>query len=333
MAASNAFTKCGVLVCGLLATTLATAEFPERRIQLIFPLTPGTPTYAVSQIIADAMGAELGKAMPVVAKPGAGGVNAVMAALAEPADGYTVIDAYVAPLVVAPLFGRATYTCKDFIPLYGATSTPLAVVSRPDEKRWTDFASFIQYLKANPGKTRYTGAAELALPHLAAAKMLQSIGAVGRHVPYNDLADGINDLRGGTLDWIIANPGMYIGNKEFMRVLAVMSESPDDGIVYGGAKRVKDFGFELGLSGLAPMPWDWWVVKQGTPDKEVATLRAAMAKALAKPEVRSKIANLGFVMTGYKPEQYSETCNRIRDELKSATDSIEWEKNELKKVQ
>lgn len=320
-------------VVGVAAATSAAGDgFPDRSVQLVFPLSPGTPTFAVSQIIADAMGANLGVQMPVVAKPGAGGVTAFAAAMAEPNDGYTVIDAYVAPLVIAPLFNKVDYTCDNFTPLYAATSTPLAIVSRVDEARWTDFPSFMAFLKANPGETRYTAAGELSLPHLAAARMLQVNDAVSRPIPYNDLADGFNDLRSGILDWMIINPGMYAGNPDKMRVLAVLSDLDGSGDLYGGAMRTVDFGVDIGLKGMSPAPWDWWVVQKGVPDAAVETLRSAMAKALADPEVKAKLANLGYLPTGFTPDQYSDICTQITNDLKSATSAISWEKEQIAKL-
>ncbi len=321
-----------LLLAAMLLAGDSFAEFPERRIQLIYPLTPGTPTYRVSQLIANAMGAELGVPMITVAKPGASGADALMAALREPADGYTVIDAYVAPLIITPLFGRVSYSCKDFVPLYAATSTPLAIASRVDEKRWTDFASFIKFLKENPGRTRYTGAAELSMPHLAAAKMLQNSNAVSHHITYADLYGGMADLRDGSLDWMVINPGLYQEGKSRIRVLAVLSDLPESGKIYGGAKRAADFGIDIGLSGLAPKPWDWWLVKKGTPNDVVEKLRAAMAKALAKPELKAELSQLGYLPTGFGPDQFQGICERITADLKGAMAAIEWEKAEVKKL-
>jgi tripartite-type tricarboxylate transporter receptor subunit TctC len=321
----------GIVVGASFAlATAASADYPERRIQLVYPWTPGTPTYAVSQIIADAMGEELGVQMPVVAKPGAGGVNAFMAALNEPADGYTALDGYVAPLIISPLFDKTEYTYESFIPLYSATSNAFAIATRADENRFTDFPSFIEYLKAHPGETRYTGGADLALPHMVAAKVLQHYDAVSRPVPYGDLADGTKDLRGGVLDWMVVNPGIYRSNTDHLRIIAVLSELPEVVEIYDGAQRVEDYGMELGLTGLAPMGWNWWLVKAGTPDDVVATLRDAMGKALEKPEVRDKILQIGFVPTGYTPDQYMEVAQSIHDQLQSATDAITWEKDAIK---
>lgn len=316
----------------LATTTMAAAEFPERKIQHIYPWSPGTPTYAVSQIIADKMGEILGTQMPVVAKPGASGVKAFNIALEEPADGYTTIDGYVAPLIISPLFDKAPWACEDFVPLYSATSNAFAIISRADEDRWTDFTSFIEYLKANPGETRYTGGGDLALPHMVAAKVMQTFGTVSRPVPYGDLADGLKDLRGGVLDWMVTNPGMYRPNKEHMRVLMVLSELDDVQKIYEGAKRAEDYGVDIGITGLAPMGWNWWLLRPGTPEDRVATLRDAMGEALADPDVRERIIQIGFVPTNYTPDQYLEVCSSVRDQLKSAMDAITWEKEEIKKL-
>jgi tripartite-type tricarboxylate transporter receptor subunit TctC len=316
------------------ATTLpALADFPERRIQVSYPWAPGAPAYVVSQIIADGMAEELGVDVAVVAKPGAGGVNAIMAGLGEPADGYTIIDGYVAPLIISPLFGKADYTYKDFTPLHSASSNAFALASRADEDRWTDFPSFIEYLKAHPGETRFTASEELTLPHLVTSKMLQSQGAVARNVPYVGLAPGMKDLRGGLLDWMVINPGVYRSNKGHIKVLAVFSELPEVIEIYEGAPKIADFGIDVGLTGLAPMGWNWWVVKDGTPEEAVTKLRDAMAKALANPAVHEKILDIGFVPTGYSAEQYDEVAGQIDSELRSAMASVEWLREELKKLQ
>jgi hypothetical protein len=57
-----------------------------------------------------------------------------------------------------------------------------------------------------------------------------------------------------------------------------------------------------------------------------------MAKALAKPEVREKILQIGFVPTGYSPDQYPEVAQSMLDQLQSATDAITWEKEAIKKL-
>jgi tripartite-type tricarboxylate transporter receptor subunit TctC len=320
-----------VLACFCVVGT-SSAEYPERRVQLVYPLTTGTPTYRVSQLIAEAMSTELGVQIITAAKPGASGADALLAALREPADGYTVIDAYVAPLIISPLFGRVPYSCKDFIPLYSATATPLGIVSRKGETRWTDMASFVKYLKLHPGSTRYSAGGELSMPHLVTAKLLKTLNVVSRHITFADLHDGVVELHDGNLDWLIVNPGMYQDAKDNFRMLAVIGDSLESTKVYDDAKRTADFGIKLGLDGLSSKPWDWWVVKKGTPDAVVEKLRMAMAKALAKPAIQAQLAALGYLPTRLEPAQFQSTCERVATDLRGAMGAIEWEKAEAGKL-
>lgn len=312
-----------------LAVGHALADFPERKIQVVYPWAPGTPTYGVSQLIAEGMAAELGQTMPVVATPGSGGVKAFKTFLDAPADGYTVVDGYVAPLVLAPMFGNAEWGCDDFVPLYSATSNSFAIAARPDETRWSDFPSFVEYLKAHPGETKYNGN-KLTLPHMVGAKVLQQLDLVSRPVPYDDLALGMKDLRNGVLDWIIINPGVYRANKDYLKVLVTLSNQKSVQDVYDGAPRPEDAGIDLGISGLTASGWDWWLVKKGTPEETLAQLRDAMKAALQNADVRDGIAKVGFVPTDFSPEQYSEVCNTVRSELESAKDAVTWEEEQVK---
>jgi tripartite-type tricarboxylate transporter receptor subunit TctC len=221
------------------------------------------------------------------------------------------------------------WSCDDFEPLYPATSNALAIATRPNEDRWSDFPSFIAYLRSNPGKTAYNGAS-YSLPHLVAAKVMQTFGAVSRPVPYDDLALGLKDLRNGTLDWIIINPGVYAANKEHLKVLVVLSEQKEAQDVFGGAKRPQDYHMDLGISGLAPMGWDWWLVKKGTPADRVEMLRTAMKAAMTDPKIRERILKTGFVPLDFAPADYSRLCTSVRDQLLSAKDAIQWEAEQVK---
>lgn len=225
---------------------------------------------------------------------------------------------------------KAEYNYGDVIPLHSAGAVALAVVSRADEDRWTDFPSFVQYLRDNPGQTRFTGSEELTLPHLVATSMLKNQNLVARNVPYVGLAPGVKDLRGGLLDWMLVNAGSYKANKDHLRVLAVLSDVDEAVEIYDGAPKIGEFGVDLGLTGLAPMSWNWWVVKADTPDDVVATLRDAMAASLAKPEVQQKIRDIGFLPSGYSADEYDQVAGQIDSELRGAMEAVQWLRDALK---
>ena len=141
------------------------ADFPERNITNIFPWSPGT-AMSVSQIVADALGEELGVSVPVVSTTGAAGTKAFKTAMSKPADGYTIFDGYVAPLVLQPVLGNADWSYSDFVPLWGIASNAFSIVGLPNETRWSNFQELVAYAKKNPGKLRYSPNNRLSLIHI-----------------------------------------------------------------------------------------------------------------------------------------------------------------------
>ncbi|MEP2531270.1 hypothetical protein [Shimia sp.] len=131
----------GTLLAGAVvaaSTTAALAEFPERNIEIIHPWGPGN-AMAMSQVVAKAMGEELGTDMPVISLPGAAGTKAQTTAMGKPADGYTVFEGYVTPLVLQPILGNADWNFKDFKPLSAAVANAFAIAGQVDEGRWSSF--------------------------------------------------------------------------------------------------------------------------------------------------------------------------------------------------
>nr|WP_319390016.1 tripartite tricarboxylate transporter substrate binding protein [uncultured Cohaesibacter sp.] len=306
----------------------ALAEFPERNIENIYPWAPGA-TMAASQVIADAMGQQLGVNISVVSTPGAGGVKAFETANSRPADGYTLYDGYVAPLVIQPMQGNASWTYKDFIPLWSATSNSFAIAVRPDDDRFKTVTDLLDYAKAHPGDLRYSPGVAGGLPHMVGAKVMQQAGALAQLVPYPEIDSAIRDMRGGILDFMITNPGVYTINKQDMRILAVLSTLPDSSKTYDGAPLIGEFGIDMGMKNLSPMGWDWWLVKKGTPDDVVARLRDAMGKAINSEEVQSKLLGMGYVPTKFAPDQYEAIVGPVAEEIQGAIDALAWEKQKL----
>ncbi|MCJ8521105.1 tripartite-type tricarboxylate transporter receptor subunit TctC [Pseudorhizobium tarimense] len=312
-----------------LASSSVHAEFPERNIENIYPWGPGA-TMSASQIIADAMGQELGVNVSVVSTPGAAGTKAFLTALDKPADGYTIIDGYVAPLVLQPMLGKADWTYNDFTPLWAATSNSFAIAVRKDDDRFADFRALIAHAKDNPGKLRYSPGVTDALPHMVAAKVMQTSDVVAQVVPYPEIDNAVKDLRGGILDFVVINPGVYTTNKDELRVLAVLSDLEDASKTYGGAPLVGSFDVDLGMTGLAPMGWNWWLIHKDTPADVAAKLQDSMGKAVARDEVKQKLLDMGYVPLGYGPDKYKEVVAPVAADLKSGIDAIAWEKDKLK---
>lgn len=325
--------KSGLAALAVVAATsgAALAEFPERTIELIHPWGPGN-AMSVSQIIAKAMGEELGVSMPVISTPGAAGTKGQITAMARPADGYTVFDGYVAPLVLQPVLGNADWKYSDFKPLHAAVSNAFAIGGRPAETRWSNFEEMMAYGKANPGDLRYSSGSRNNLPHMVIAKVLQSYGVVAQNIPYSTDGNAVKDLKSGVLDFSFINVGNYIQDKAAFNIMLVLSELPGAKASYDGAPSIADLSIDLGLSGLAPMGWTWWIVNKETPDDVTDKLRTAMTAAMKRPEVRKAIEKVGFVPLDWDHNAYDKIVGPVADQLSEMGNALKWEEEELKKL-
>ncbi|MFV0333686.1 MAG: tripartite tricarboxylate transporter substrate-binding protein [Tropicimonas sp.] len=319
-----------VMAAALLATPAA-AEFPDRTIEVIFPWGPN-PAYSVSQIIAKAMGEELGQTITVVSTPGAAGMKAFITAMERNPDGYSIIDGYVAPLVLQPILGAADWTYKDFKPLHAGVSNAFSIGGRPNDKRWSDFEGMMDWGRQNPGKLRYSSGSRNNLPHMVIAKVLQSYGVVAQNIPYSQDGDAIKDLKSGVLDFSFVNVSDFLADKEKLDILLVMSELPGAKAAYDGAPDITELGVDLGLSGLAPRGWDWWLVHPDTPDDVTGILRAAMARAMNRPDVIEAIERVNHVPLEWDYDQYEEVIAPVIGQLESMGNALTWEEEELKKL-
>lgn len=320
-----------IATVALSATVLASpalAEFPERNIENIYPWAPGA-TMAASQVIADAMGDELGVNISVVSTPGAGGVKAFETAMSRPADGYTIFDGYVAPLVLQPMQGNADWSYTDFTPLWSATSNAFAIAVRADEDRFEDLPALLDYAAQNPGDLRYSPGNAGALPHMVVAKVMQNSDAVAQLVPYPEIDNAVRDLRSGILDFIVINPGVYTVNKDSVKILGVLSTLERSSETYDGAPLIGSFGLDMGMTDLSPMGWNWWLVRSDTPEDVVATLREAMGTVMNDEETQNRLLEMGYVPTLFSPEQYEEIVGPVADQLQGGIDAIAWEKEQL----
>lgn len=320
------------IAVALVATT-ASAEFPERDIEVIFPWPPGV-TMTSSQVMAEAMSEELGVNVTVISMPGGTGVRAMQTALNRPADGYTIFDGWVAPMVVQSLLGNIDADHTDFTPLYALGAVPNSVIVRSDDDRFPDFESFVEYMRDHPGELRYTSGAYGNLPHVGLANMFRATDTVAQHVPYGELETGLRDMRGGILDFMSGNPGFVRANSDHVRVLTALSDLESVQDIFGGVPLIAESdALDYPLTGLAPMGWSWYVVPEGTPDDRVQILRDAMRAALQRPEVQGYFDSIGRPLLGYPPEDYLTTVGAVREQLSTATDAIAWEEERLEAAQ
>jgi tripartite-type tricarboxylate transporter receptor subunit TctC len=176
----------------------AQAAWPSQTVKLMIAFPPGGPTDITMRVLADNASKLLGQQVLVENKPGAGGTLPAQALQQAKPDGHTLAQI---PLGVfrLPYTTRITWDpVKDISYILGVTGYAFGVVV-PSESPIRNWADFVAWAKANPGKLAYGSTGVLTSPHLTMEDIAQRLGLEFNHIPYKGSADLMQALLGGQL--------------------------------------------------------------------------------------------------------------------------------------
>jgi tripartite-type tricarboxylate transporter receptor subunit TctC len=295
----------GVALAAAVATPLGAfaQAYPAKPITIVVPFAAGGTTDILARVIGQALTKELGQTVIVDNRAGAGGNIGAQFAAKSPADGYTLFMGTVGTHAInQSLYKKLPFDpIKDFAPLTRVAMVPNLLVANP-AKPYKNVKELIAYAKANPGKVNFGSSGSGSSIHLSGElfKALAKVDMV--HVPYKGSAPAVTDLLGGQIDVMFDNMPSAIQHVRNgrLRPLAVTTarrspELPDVPTVA-----------EAGVPGYEATSWFGMFAPAATPAPVVARLNAALAKVLADPEVKKKLAEQGAEPYSEKPEQFAE---------------------------
>jgi tripartite-type tricarboxylate transporter receptor subunit TctC len=305
---------------GLGAAAIAAAASPlwaqttpsAGPIRVLVGFPAGGTIDVVARLLADRLKEPLGVPVVVESRVGAGGQIAAQALKAAAPDGRTLMLAPDHTMVVVPLtVNNPGYdVARDFVPVAPVARYvgALAVASQTGVRT---LAEYVAWLKANPAQANVGVPAPGSLQQFSLATITRTAGVPVAAVPYRGSAPLVQDLAAGQIPAGITALGDFL---EFnaagkLRVIATIDtrrapQLPDVPTFTEQGMKL-DFNFWLGI--FAPA---------GTPAATVQRLHAAVARVLAEPDVRERMARLVFEPLTGPPAALSE---RI------AADSRYWE--------
>jgi tripartite-type tricarboxylate transporter receptor subunit TctC len=282
------------------AQPAAATTYPNRPIRIIVPFTAGSATDIMARITGEKISASLGQPVTVENRPGAGGtLGAAQVAKSEP-DGYTLLVVSTGHVVNPVLYGNLPYdTVGDFagvIPLAALPSVLVVGAGSPIKS----VRELIAAAKARPGELNYASAGQGSATHVNAEKFRATTGIDVKHIPFKGTPETLIETISGRVDFMFTPILASIPNirDNRMRALAVStarrsSALPDVPTVAEAG--VPGFVFDFWIGLLAPAK---------TPREIVRKLNQEVAKALALPDVKERMANLGAESMSMPPEQF-----------------------------
>ncbi|MEP7068459.1 MAG: tripartite tricarboxylate transporter substrate binding protein [Usitatibacter sp.] len=295
------------LLCIVLALAAVVFDahadgYPAKPIRFVVPYPAGGPLDTVARLLGQKVSESTKQPVIVDNKPGAGGNIGADAVAKSPADGYTILMGAVATHAINPtLYGNLPYDAvRDFTAVTQVASTPNLLVVNPAVPAST-VREFIAYAKANPGKLNFGSGSTGSAGHLAGELFKSMAGVDMTHVPYKGAAPAMNDLIGGQIQLMFDNLASSLAQVRGGKIRALAVTTARRSALAPELPTIA----ESGLPGFDISTWFGVFVPAGTPREVVDRLHAEFAKALAAPDIREKLRNLGAEPVASSPEEFA----------------------------
>jgi len=280
----------GVAATALVPAALAQTVWPSKPVTVIVPFPAGGGTDAFARPLSAQFAKQTGKQLIIDNRGGAGGtLGASIAAKAQP-DGYTLFMGAVHHAIAPSIYPKLDYDIdKDFVPLMLIANVPQVLVVNPTKVPATDFKTFLEYLRKNPGKLNYGSAGNGTSHHLAGELFKQQSKTFITHIPYRGAGPALQSLIAGDVEMMFDGLGSSANHIKGGRIKALM---------VSGNKRNPAFpdvpcAAELGFPDYTVTTWYGLWAPKGTPADIQARIIEEVRKSMDSDELKTIWANNG----------------------------------------
>ena len=277
------------------------ASYPAKPVRLVVAFAPGGPADIVARLISGRLGDALGQTVVVENRAGAGGSVAAQQIARGAADGYTVLLTTSAIAIAPSLTANPGFDLeKDFAPVSLIASQPSVIVAHPSVAA-NNLAELL--VQAKSGKLNFGTAGNGTSPHLAAEYLFKVLGGVTvTHIPYNGGGPALTAVLGGNVELV---------NVALAPAIPLIRSGKLKGIAITGPKRAAALPdvptvAESGFAGFEDRTWVGVFVPAATPAVIVAQLNAGIDKLLQTPEMRDRLAAIGFEAHGGSAQSFAQ---------------------------
>lgn len=276
------------------------ADYPNRAVTIVTPFASGSGPDSVLRLVTDKLTRQWGQPVLVDNHPGAAGFLAIDVAKRAAPDGYTLLQLDSEHLSALPLLYKSKNFApfRQFDPVATLFNTPF-FIAVPTDSAWHSMADLVNAARAQPGKINYGSWGVGSPGHLGAQQLEMLTGTRMQHVPFKEVSQLYANLGAGELHWafgtIASSQGIYRSGK--LRYIAIAApkrvpQFPDVPTVgeAGGPPELKVDGFVVIL---AP---------KGLPPQIGQKIGAAVAQAIAEPDIRARFDNFVFEAITWTPE-------------------------------
>ncbi|MEO8523786.1 MAG: tripartite tricarboxylate transporter substrate binding protein [Caldimonas sp.] len=293
------------------AGSAAAQSYPTKPIHFVVPFTPGSGTDIIARTLGEVMGRNMGQSIIVDNRPGAGGTIAAGTVAKGEADGYLVLVHSSGHALNPAIYANLPYdTLKDLTGVTPLAALPNVMVVSPS-RGWKTVADVIAAAKAKPGALNYGSAGNGSATHLNAEKFKLQAGIDALHIPFKGTPEALNEVMAGRIDWYFSPLSSALPLIKDGKLQALAVSTPSRAPTLPQVPTT----VEAGVPASEYTFWVGMIVASQTPPAVVRRLHDEAVKALASPEVKERLTQLGAEPLPMTPEAFNAY---IRTEMESA---------------
>ncbi|GKS77387.1 tripartite tricarboxylate transporter substrate binding protein [Acidovorax sp. SUPP950] len=264
--------------------------YPSKPVKLIVPFGAGGITDVVARLVGQKLGEELRQPVVIENRAGAGG-NIAAQALAQAApDGYTLLLGTVGTQVVNKMiYNKLTYDSATFTPISLVSNSPY-VLAVGDIPGVTDLKGLVAYAKANPDRLNAGSAGNASSPHLGLELFKIATGTAIVHVPFKSGAEAINAALSNQVQIVIDAIPVVKSHVQTgkLKALAIASEARSPALPNVATSS------QAGVPTFQIGSWNALLAPPGTPKQQASIVAGALSRALARPDMQNRLAEMGI---------------------------------------
>lgn len=279
------------------ATPLAAwaQAFPAQPLKLIVGFPPGTGPDVVARLLGQKLGEQLKQNLVVDNRAGAGGQIATQAVAKSPADGYTMLLGEVGSIAIAPpAFSKLPYDpAKELAVLSEVVRSDFLLVV-PTTSPVQTVADFVKASKARADRVNFATFGAGTPGHFGAEMLAEQGGFKIEPIHYRATGDAVTAIVAGDVQAAFVSTALGSAQIKAGKMRALATTAPARSPLL---PEVPTFT-EAGLPKVDFSAWFAVFVPAGTPAAVQDLLSTQVAAAVRSPEVRQKLTEAGFTVTG-----------------------------------
>ena len=283
------------------------SKYPSKAIRMVIPFTPGGSADILGRAIGHELTTAWGQSVVPENVAGAGGSIGADRVAKASADGYTLLMGHVGTLAITPtLYPKLPYDpIKSFTPLAWVARVPNVLVVHPSLPV-TDLASFISYVKANPGAVNFSSGGNGSAAHMTMAYLSLQVGLKMQHVPYKGTAPAVNDLVAGQVQALFTGIPAVLAQIRAGQIKAIAVSSPQRVAALPNVPTVA----EAGLPGFEADQWYGVVGPANMSADVVAKINQQINASLKSTAILERLQNEGAQPMPSTPKVFADLINK-----------------------